>query len=945
MVEFFKRLFASDFLPHGTCYLWNPGVLWLNVISDSLIALAYYTIPVLLFVFARKRRDLTFHRIFLAFGVFILACGTTHVMGVWTVWHPTYRLDGFVKAITAVASLATAGLLVPLLPALVHLPGPTKLASLNQMLESQLQEREEATQLLLEQAGLLDLAHDAIVVRRLNGTILFWNRGAETMYGWPKSEALGQASHDLLKTRLSVPVEGIFAELAEKGRWEGELVHTKRDGATVIVSSRWASRRQPGGEIEILEINTDITRQKSAEERLRNLNQELEQRVIERTAELRRSNQQLRESMDRYRFLADSMPQIVWTTKPDGSAEYFNRRWHEYCGSFDQNGQGWHEAVHPDDLPIATQKWRSALETGQSYEAECRLQSAEQVHRWHLVRALPMRSEDGAIAQWVGTCTDIHDQKSSAELLERTNRDLREEMARRQALEEQLLQSQKMEAIGRLAGGVAHDFNNLLTIMIGHGRLLSTELESDSPIQERLTQMMAAADRAAGLTNQLLAFSRRQMIQPRVLNLNAIVESAGKMVHRVIGEDVQLVTVLSPDLGNTKVDPGQIEQVLLNLIINARDAMPQGGKISVKTANVELDDRASARLGMAPGKCVMLAVSDTGVGMDAAVLAHVFEPFFTTKEPGKGTGLGLSTVYGIVKQSGGEVSVESEPGQGTTFRLYLPRIFEAAGSGDKIAPAAGAARGTETILLVEDDPGVRKLARDLLSVQGYTVLECAGGAETLELCSRHQGPFHLLLTDVVMPGMTGAELAKKIERLYPQIAILFMTGYTEDAVVHHGIVHSRVRLLQKPFTPDGLARAVRGALDAPRSVRVLVVDDEPDVRSVVREMLEPLGYEVSEASDGPEALAQFHQKRFDLMITDVVVSEKDGLKTAQTLRNQFPGLKIVVMSGALQRGVAEVAGKLGADATLQKPIQADQLLSTVQRLVGQVGALGRGSGR
>jgi len=319
MAEFFRRLFTSDFLPHGTCYLWNPAVLWLNVMSDGLIALSYYAIPVLLFLFARKRKDLTFHWIFVAFGIFILACGTTHLLGVWTVWHATYRLDGIVKAFTAIASLTTAGLMIPLFPRLVGLPKPQHLARLSELLASESQERDEATKILLQQAGLLDLAYDAIMVRRSDGTLVFWNRGAETMYGWPKSEALGRVSHDLLKTRLPEPIECIRGHLAEAGRWEGELIHTTRDGRTVIVASRWASRRGDDGQLEILEINTDITQQKGAEERLRDLNQRLEQRVIERTAELRRSNDQLRESMDRYRFLAESMPQIVWTTKANGT--------------------------------------------------------------------------------------------------------------------------------------------------------------------------------------------------------------------------------------------------------------------------------------------------------------------------------------------------------------------------------------------------------------------------------------------------------------------------------------------------------------------------------------------------------------------------------------------------------------------------------------------------
>jgi PAS domain S-box-containing protein len=827
-------------------------------------------------------------------------------------------------------------MMVPLLPKLARLPGPTQLARINQLLANDLQERDEATTILLQQAGLLDLAHDAIMVRRTDGTLLFWNRGAETLYGWPKHEALGRASHDLLKTRLPEPIDRILTQLGDADRWEGELVHTKRDGTTVIVSSRWASRREPNGQMEILEINTDITQQKEAEERLRNLNQELEQRVTERTAELRRSNDQLRQSTDRYRFLADSMPHIVWTTKPDGSAEYFNRRWHEYGGRFEGENLGWHTAVHTDDLARVTQKWQAALQTGRSYEVECRLQSAENAYRWHLVRALAMRSDDGAIVQWVGTCTDINDQKASADLLERTNRELRDEIARRQAVEEQLLQSQKMEAIGRLAGGVAHDFNNLLTIIIGHGRLLQAEVEWDSSMQERVTQLLNAADRAAGLINQLLAFSRKQIAQPRPLNLNTIVENAGKMLRRVISEDIRLITNLSQDLGSTKADPGQIEQVLLNLIINAKDAMPRGGQITIETANVELDaGYTDTHLGLTPGKYVMLAVSDTGVGMDAALQARIFEPFFTTKEVGKGTGLGLSTVYGIVKQSGGDITVSSKPGAGATFKVYLHRFVDVAESAVTPIPIEGMPRGNETVLLVEDEAILRKLARDILVRQGYTILECSGGNEALDYCAKYHGPIDLVLTDVVMPGLTGGELGRKLQRLYPQIKILYMTGYTEDTVVHHGVVNAGVRLLQKPFTPQILTRKVREVLDTHQPFSVLVVDDEADVRSAVCAMLEHGGYQVCEASNGKEALAQFEGRPIDLLLTDLVMSEKEGIEPTQNLRIQFPNLKIVIMSGASRSKIAEVAAKLEAQATLQKPIQPEELRETVRKVLGR----------
>jgi signal transduction histidine kinase/CheY-like chemotaxis protein len=395
--------------------------------------------------------------------------------------------------------------------------------------------------------------------------------------------------------------------------------------------------------------------------------------------------------------------------------------------------------------------------------------------------------------------------------LRSSNEQLREEIERRKALEEQLLQSQKMEAIGQLAGGVAHDFNNLLTIIVGHGRLLQEALTPDGQEQERMTQLLGAADRAAGLVNQLLAFSRRQIAQPRPLNLNAIVAKAEMMLHRILGEEIQLVTTLSPELVNTKVDPVQIEQVLLNLIINAKDAMPSGGRITIETGNIEFD---AGYAGLPPGRYVMLSVSDTGIGMDAALQSRIFEPFFTTKGPGKGTGLGLSTVYGIVKQNRGEISVQSVPGLGSTFRVCLPEFSEVPELAEPAEPRARAIRGTETILLVEDETDVRKLARDILTGQGYTVLECAGGKEALDCCANYRGPINLVLTDVVMPGMTGGQLGENLRQRYPTIKVLYMTGYAEDDVVHHGLIDPMLALVHKPFTPRALTEKVRQMLDA-----------------------------------------------------------------------------------------------------------------------------------
>ncbi|HLY62196.1 MAG TPA: PAS domain S-box protein [Terriglobia bacterium] len=380
-------------------------------------------------------------------------------------------------------------------------------------------------------------------------------------------------------------------------------------------------------------------------------------------------------------------------------------------------------------------------------------------------------------------------------------------------LELQFRQTQKMEAIGKLAGGVAHDFNNILTVINGYAELMLAQLQPENPHKNYVNEIRKAGERASGLTRQLLAFSRQQVLAPQVLDLNNVFESVHTMLKRLIGEDIDLVTIPGKSLGQVKADPGQIEQVLLNLAVNARDAMVSGGKLTIETANVDLDESyAQNHVSVVPGPYVMLAVTDSGSGMNAEIQRHIFEPFFTTKEKGKGTGLGLSTVYGIIKQSGGYIWVYSEVGRGSTFKLYLPRVEAAVDIAPPSKEGPELRRGTETVLLVEDDVPIRTLVRSTLAGHGYTILEAPDGADALLLAAQHKGTIHILLTDLVMPGISGRTLAQHLAVTHPETKVLYMSGYTDDAVIRHGGLESGAAFLQKPFTPETLARKVRDVL-------------------------------------------------------------------------------------------------------------------------------------
>jgi PAS domain S-box-containing protein len=517
----------------------------------------------------------------------------------------------------------------------------------------------------------------------------------------------------------------------------------------------------------------------------------------------RRAEEGLRASEQRFRDVVASADEYVFEMDPAGRVTYISEAVEGVLGYRPDEvvGRSSLEFMGPEEQE------RSAAYLAERVAQRGKISHLQQeaVHRsgrpvWLDISAVPVLGDDGALLGYRGAALDI------------TKRHLAEQ--ERAALQSQLAQSQKLESVGRLAGGVAHDFNNILSVILTCASFVLEGLKEGDPLREDVAEIEKGARRAAALTRQLLAFSRKQVLQPVSLDLNQTLREMEGMLRRIIGEDVDLVLALAPGLGTVRADPGQVEQVIMNVAVNARDAMPDGGKLTIETANVELDDAYAGRNpGASPGPHVMLAITDGGTGMDEKTLARIFEPFFTTKEPGKGNGLGLSTVYGIVRQSGGSIDVYSEVGRGTTFKIFLPRETAAATQAPAPPPPAARAVRGETILVVEDDEAVRSIARRMLARAGYRVLTAANGGEGLLACEAHPGEIHLLLTDVVMPQMGGRVFAERLARIRPGLKVLFMSGYTDDAIVRHGVLEPGTHFLGKPFTQADLLAKVRDVLD------------------------------------------------------------------------------------------------------------------------------------
>jgi PAS domain S-box-containing protein len=693
---------------------------------------------------------------------------------------------------------------------------------------------------LLEQLQLqIEFMPLAFILTDTEFRTTYWNPAAETIFGFSKQEALGAYSHQMIVPLEAQPfVEQIFDSVSNgEPAISSFTENITKDGRRI--SCDWYTvplKKADGRFVGLMCMAQDITERKRGESALKEANERAlndYERLVERIASLGQTLGNARDLSTIFRALRDF---ALVSVPCDGIVISLYDRQKEtrklvYCWTDDTE---MNTEIFPD-IPVRDGMAGRSIKSGavvinNHYQEQLQTASTQVLFGECDDEKLPrsaMSAPMTVMGRTVGSVEvqsyrdDAYEQGHATALrmaanLAATAIENVTLIEREQATEEQLRQSQKMEAVGQLAGGVAHDFNNLLTVITGYSDLGMRRLESADPTRKNLEEIKKAGDRAASLTRQLLAFSRKQMFQERVVDLNSIVADMDKMLQRLIGEDIDLVSLLAPNLSRIKADPGQIEQVLLNLAVNARDAMPRGGKLTIETGHATLDESyAKSHLAAETGQYVMLAVSDTGSGMDAETQKHIFEPFFTTKEVGKGTGLGLATVYGIVKQSGGNIWVYSEPGKGSTFKIYLP-IAEELANAEAEANLADVPQGEGTILLVEDEESVRKLAGEILGMNGYRVLTAANGVEALRVCTEHIGQIDLMVTDVVMPQMGGRELAERMALIRRDMSVLYMSGYTDDAVVRHGVLDEEMPFLQKPFTPDTLVRKVSELLEKGR---------------------------------------------------------------------------------------------------------------------------------
>jgi PAS domain S-box-containing protein len=720
------------------------------------------------------------------------------------------------------------------------------------------------------------------------------NPAFERHSGVPAENALGRSVRDVIPA-ISDDVFEAYAEVVNTG------IARIFEVRVAALDDRWFEvRARKAGPDRFAALFVDISSRKIAE-------------------------QAVAESEARFRNLAQSMPNHVWTAHPDGQLDWFNDRVYRYSGTpaGTLDGDSWGAIVHPDDINDAAKAWAAARLTGDQYETEFRLRRHDGAYRWHIARAVALRDCSGKIEKWIGTNTDIQEQKVAEAALAELAATLEQRVEARTSeliqTQDALRQSQKMESIGNLTGGVAHDFNNLLQVISGNLQLLVNEVPGNERAEQRIHNAMAGVARGSKLASQLLAFGRRQPLAPKVVNIGRLVRNLDDILRRSLGEAVEVETIVAGGLWNTHIDPGNVENAILNLAINARDAMNGSGKLTIEAGNAYLDAKyTEVYADVPPGQYVLLAVTDMGTGMSPETLEKVFEPFFTTKPEGRGTGLGLSMVYGFVKQSGGHIKIYSELGHGTTIKIYLPRSTQ---SEDLIVErdAGPITGGSETILVAEDDEAVRETVVAILTDLGYRVLKAKDAQSALTVIESGVS-IDLLFTDVVMPGtLKSPELARKARERLPQLSVLFTSGYTENSIVHSGRLDEGVELLSKPYTREALARRIRhvlakasaepSATEPPVTQQaecgpqpgekqtILVCEDDWLIRASTVDMLEDQGYIVFEAADAKTALGVLSERPIDVLVTDVGLPDMSGVMLAERAKALVSGLPVIFATG------------------------------------------------
>ncbi len=791
------------------------------------------------------------------------------------------RRRSILLGVTAVSLILTAGALVLILWRREQLK-----------LYRERYESEIAHLALVEQYNYLSrFANDVVLLLDGNGTILTANDRAADVYGYSLDQLQGMHIRQLRAPSTWPAFAASWQLIKERGSMIFETVHQRRDGSEFSVEVSTRSIVVEGKAVQ--------------------------QSIIRDISDRKRAEQELSESESRFRQLVESAPYSILVTEGP-LILYANPEAVRMFGATTQADLVDHsllERVLPEERETLRRRLIEVAAGVSSPVVERRYRRLNGEEFWAAVSVAAMD----------------YNQRPASLLFYRditATKRAEEEHAR---LEEQLRQAQKMESVGRLAGGVAHDFNNYLTVINGYCEMLLAGPDGGQEIRESLEEIRAAGGRAASITQQLLAFSRKQIATHRVLNLNQVVTDSGQLLRRLIGEDIEIVTRFDAQPGNVMADPLQLGQVLMNLVINARDAMPDGGRIAIETSIRDMDKSAASHPEARPGSYAVLAVADTGSGMSVEIREQIFEPFFTTKAVGRGTGLGLSTAYGIVRQAGGWIDVQSSIGNGSRFEIWLPVTDAVAAEPTVPRPAADAVRGEETLLVVEDQAEVRRMALSILKANGYHLLEAGDAEQALELSGRYEGRIDLLVTDVIMPGLNGRQLADRLVADRPGLKVLYTSGYTADVIARQGSLEPGMEFLPKPFGAAQLAAKVREVLGSCRACgRLLVIDDDPAVRGFLRQILAGAGYVVLEAGDGKIGMDRIEREAVDLVITDLVMPEQEGLETLQRLRVKHPELPVIAISGAFGGAFLKTARRFGAAATLPKPIEPEALLHAVR---------------